>query len=165
MATSSRRPSVIGEDIPQSPFPVHLKGEVSKGFGRGSRELGIPTANLPDEVADHAGKTLDTGIYYGWAGVGSCKDVHPMVMSFGWNPFYKNEKRSAEIHIIHDYPKDFYGEELRVIVTGYIRPEKNYDSLDALIEDINCDIKCAKKSLTRPAYVKLQSDPFIVSSL
>ncbi len=24
----------------------HLKGEVIKGFGRGSRELGIPTANL-----------------------------------------------------------------------------------------------------------------------
>jgi hypothetical protein len=27
--------------------------------------------------------------------VGSSSQVWPMVMSFGWNPFYKNERRSA----------------------------------------------------------------------
>lgn len=52
-------------------------------------------ANLPEEVAEEAGKLIDAGIYYGWASVGFCKDVHPMVMSFGWNPYYKNERRSA----------------------------------------------------------------------
>lgn len=36
---------VVGEVVPVAP-PWCLKGTVVKGFGRGSRELGIPTANL-----------------------------------------------------------------------------------------------------------------------
>jgi len=55
-----------------------------------------------------------------------------MVASIGWNPFYKNEKRSFETHIIHEFPEDFYGADLSVLVCGYLRPEKNYDSLEAL---------------------------------
>lgn len=41
--------------------------------------------NLPADVS--------TGIYYGWASVGS-GDVHKMVVSIGWNPYYKNVKKS-----------------------------------------------------------------------
>ncbi|KAJ3117597.1 riboflavin kinase [Phlyctochytrium bullatum] len=155
------RPLVVGPEALEAPYPVNLKGEVSKGFGRGSKELGIPTANLPEPVAEDAGKVLETGIYYGWASVGSSANVWPMVMSFGWNPYYKNEKRSAEVHILNVFPEDFYGEELRVIVTGYIRPEKNYDSLDALIEDINIDIQVARNSLTRTAYAALKEHTFL----
>lgn len=58
--------------------------------------------------------------------------VHKMVASIGWNPFYKNTKRSFETHIIHEFPEDFYGADLSVLVCGYLRPEKNYDSLEAL---------------------------------
>jgi riboflavin kinase len=54
-------------------------------------------ANLPEAVAAKAGDKLKTGIYYGWASVGSNSLVWPAVMSFGWNPYYKNEKRSAVI--------------------------------------------------------------------
>ena len=36
---------ICGELVPVEP-PWTLKGTVVKGFGRGSRELGIPTANL-----------------------------------------------------------------------------------------------------------------------
>ncbi|KAJ3036715.1 hypothetical protein HDV00_002427 [Rhizophlyctis rosea] len=174
--------SVAGGEELEKPYPVCLKGVVSKGFGRGSRELGIPTggfsrlllggfgdsgladwANLPEEVAESAGDILQTGIYYGWASVGKNQDgINPMVMSYGWNPYYQNEKRSAEVHIMHDFGRDFYGEELRIIVAGYIRPEQNYDSLDALIEDINLDIQVAHTSLARPAYQELKRDKFIV---
>ncbi|KAJ3318547.1 riboflavin kinase [Blyttiomyces sp. JEL0837] len=158
------RPLLAGGDSPESPYPVFLKGEVSKGFGRGSKELGVPTANLPEDVAENAGKVIETGILYGWSSVGSSSEVWPMVMSFGWNPFYKNEKRSAEVHILHSFPSDFYGEELRVVVLGYIRPEKNYDSLDALIEDINIDISVAKNSLARPAYLQIKEHEFLKPS-
>ena len=37
--------------------------------------------------------SLDSGVYYGWASV-DCGPVHKMVMSLGWNPHFKNEKRS-----------------------------------------------------------------------
>ena len=50
----------------------------------------------------------------------------------GWNPFYGNTKKSFETHIIHNFENDFYGSELIVVMLGYLRPEKNYDSLEAL---------------------------------
>lgn len=47
-----------------------------------------------------------TGVYYGYAQVSPIKDgqthldeedseIHPMVMSLGWNPFYKNKQLTA----------------------------------------------------------------------
>jgi riboflavin kinase len=96
-------------------LPFFAKGYVIKGFGRGSKELGIPTgsilsvdsypdskliilvffilANLPDEVIETLPSEIDTGIYYGLASVNG-GTVHKMVMSIGWNPFYKNIKKS-----------------------------------------------------------------------
>lgn len=99
----------------------------------------------------------ELGIYYGYAQVlpteklsnwtDEDSKVKPMVMSLGWNPFYKNEKVSAvsvnsiqfgsllniiflqEVHIMHNYPSDFYDHPLRAIVLGYIRPESSYGSL------------------------------------
>ncbi len=64
-----------------------------KGFGRGSKELGIPTANYPEEVVEKLPSELNTGVYCGWASVDN-GDVHKMVLSLGWNPYYKNEKKS-----------------------------------------------------------------------
>lgn len=37
------RPMIVGPEEPQTPFPMRLEGIVEKGFGRGSKELGIPT--------------------------------------------------------------------------------------------------------------------------
>ncbi|KAI9335477.1 riboflavin kinase [Obelidium mucronatum] len=162
VSESQERPLLVGNDSKvEEPYPLRLKGTVIKGFGRGGKELGIPTANLPEDVSQYAGQFIESGILYGWASVNSSKEVFPMVMSFGWNPYYKNEKRSAEVHILHKFEEDFYGKELRVIVAGYIRPEKNYTSLDALINDINFDIKVAYNCLARPAYASLKEDSFL----
>ena len=91
----AQRENMVGEETPNSPYPIRLKGIGSKGFGRGSKELGIPTANLPEEGSQSVGELLETGIYFGYAGVGPNPVVYPMVMSYGWNPYYRNEKRSA----------------------------------------------------------------------
>ncbi|KAJ3228099.1 riboflavin kinase [Clydaea vesicula] len=72
------RPLIVGPEIVQNPYPIYLKGLVTKGFGRGSKDLGIPTANLPEVVAAEAQKVLKTGIYYGWASVGDDLQVYPM---------------------------------------------------------------------------------------
>jgi riboflavin kinase len=47
----------------------------------------------------------ETGVYYGYAKIfprpgsdlssNSDSEVFPMVMSLGWNPFYKNERLTA----------------------------------------------------------------------
>ena len=50
-----------------------------------------------------------TGIYAGFASIGSSPTVYKMCMSIGWNPFYKNEQKTVEPWILHDFDKDFYG--------------------------------------------------------
>ena len=51
--------------VPQ--LPLELKGEVVHGFGRGSKELGCPTANIPIEPYKDILETLPTGVYAAWA--------------------------------------------------------------------------------------------------
>lgn len=60
----------------------------------------IQIANLPSHVAQNA-TDLKTGIYFGYASVGSDMTVYQMVMSYGWNPFYKNEQRTAVRYSTH----------------------------------------------------------------
>ncbi len=55
------------------------------------QELGIPTANLDRDSLHGALAQAVSGIYLGWASVGTDAAVYKMVMSIGWNPFYKNE--------------------------------------------------------------------------
>lgn len=50
MAPTARgdRPTIVGPDSPEQPYPLELEGVVTKGFGRGARFLGIPTGtSLP----------------------------------------------------------------------------------------------------------------------
>ena len=42
--------------------PIRLNGIVVHGFGRGSKELGVPTANMDKKAVDVA-KNLSTGEY------------------------------------------------------------------------------------------------------
>ncbi|KAG9045020.1 riboflavin kinase [Tulasnella sp. UAMH 9824] len=166
------RPEIVGPESPEPPFPIYMSGAVQKGFGRGGKDLGCPTANLPDEALESMAAVTTTGIYYGYARVhpvieesgkmGDCQgedlETYPMVMSLGWNPFYKNEKMTAEVHIMRDFKSDFYGQKLSVVVLGYIRPELDYTSREALIQDIETDKSVALKSLERPAYKAYEKD-------
>ncbi|KZT12924.1 riboflavin kinase [Laetiporus sulphureus 93-53] len=169
------RPDIVGPDVPASPFPIYVSGAVQRGFGRGGKDLGCPTANLPDESIAPMSSVTRTGVYYGYAQISTEKDgktilpeedskVMPMVMSLGWNPFYKNERMTAEIHLMHDFCSDFYGHEMKAVVLGYIRPELDYTSREALIEDIEMDKRVALKSLARPAYERYKSDPLFGTS-
>ncbi|KAJ1801310.1 riboflavin kinase [Coemansia sp. RSA 2399] len=155
-----RREPIAGPETLEPPYPILVAGEVVSGFGRGGKQLGIPTANLPPSVVEQALADIPIGVYLGWAHVEGDVEVRPMVMSLGWNPYFKNEKRSGEVHIMHKYADDFYGKHMRVAILAYIRPEKDYASLDALIEDIHTDISVAHASLARSAYAQVREAPF-----
>jgi riboflavin kinase len=47
---------------------------------------------------------------------------------------------------------DFYGTRLNLLMLGYIRPEYDYVSVEALVEDIRIDCEVARASLLRGAY-------------
>jgi len=84
-----------------------------------------------------------------------------MVMSVGWNPYYKNTVRSVEIHILHEFGRDFYEHHLNILILGFIRPEYDYVSVESLIDDIKTDIEVTKRSLDREPYLKLKEDTFL----
>ncbi|CAI7606434.1 unnamed protein product [Penicillium manginii] len=197
MRTDKPRDPVAGPDAgPEAPFPIRLSGPVIKGFGRGSKDLGIPTANIPaDDLDNHP--DLKTGVYFGvvalapiqsgengensesgngnTSGTNAHDTILPAVLSIGYNPFYKNTVRSVEIHVMppttqpsptaatqsqptfHRLP-DFYGTKLNLLILGYIRPEFDYVSMEALIEDIRVDCEVARLSLLRAGYLRYLVD-------
>jgi len=77
-----------------------------------------------------------------------------MVTSVGWNPFFDNKTRTVEPHLLHEFPADFYGSEIRIVMTGYLRPEANFDSLDALIVAIKKDIQMSRETLEHALHMK-----------
>ena len=140
--------------------PFMAQGEVIKGFGRGSKELGIPTANFPEAVVQDIPSDITAGVYYGWSRVDN-GEIFKMVLSVGWNPYYKNEKKSMETHILHEFDSDFYGSLLRIVITGYIRPELNFSSLKELVHEIKNDIEIANTNLDKLEHASFKSLDFI----
>lgn len=67
---------------------------------------------------------------------------------------------SQETHIIHEFSSDFYGQLLKLCICGYLRPEKNFDSLDALKTAINDDIEQAKLLLDTDQFKGYKSNDF-----
>ncbi|KAF7919131.1 uncharacterized protein EAE98_009451 [Botrytis deweyae] len=170
MPTKEPRPLIVGsESGPESPYPLRMEGEVVSGFGRGSKELGIPTANIPVTNVPWI-DTAPSGVYFGHAALdlpsthpelqtpspspstpptSQTTRLYPMVMSIGYNPFYRNTVRSAEVHLLHQFSHDFYGCHMRVEILGYIRPELDYVDRESLVRDIETDIEVARGSLAR----------------
>lgn len=63
----------------------------------------------------------------------------------------KKKKKKQEVHLITPQPieNDFYGAQINCLVLGFIRPELDFESLEALVRDILTDIEVAKISLER----------------
>ncbi|XP_009375260.2 bifunctional riboflavin kinase/FMN phosphatase [Pyrus x bretschneideri] len=148
----------IKDTLPIEPW--HIGGPVVKGFGRGSKVLGIPTANLSTEGYASLLSEHPSGVYFGWAGL-STRGVFKMVMSIGSNPYFNNTEKTIEPWLLHDFDEDFYGEELHLIIVGYIRPEANFSSLESLIERIHEDGRIAEEALELPLYSKYKDDSYL----
>jgi riboflavin kinase len=117
----------------------------------------IRIANLPVQQNEDALQSLGTGIYYGWARVGSDPTFYKTVLSIGWNPFFQNAQKTIEPYLMATFAQDFYGEQLTVLVTGFLRPELNFPSLEALVEAIHTDIRVAGEELDKPEQVALKA--------
>ncbi len=99
-------------------LPIRMISKVVAGFGRGSKDLGIPTANLSSSMEDMKCKmsfeSLPTGIYYGFARLEeqeggdtttypkkkNLRGVYKAAISIGYNPCYKNTHKTIEPHLI-----------------------------------------------------------------
>ena len=110
-------------------LPIRMVSKVVRGFGRGSSDLGIPTANLDRKVLRMAGveksssnntpekknqdaslhfEDLPCGIYWGFCRIGDADEpaagtgglVYTAALSIGYNPTYGNDQKTIEPHLI-----------------------------------------------------------------
>ncbi|WZZ25138.1 hypothetical protein YC2023_008539 [Brassica napus] len=119
------------------------------------QDSNLSTKDYAEELVEHP-----SGVYFGWAGLAT-RGVFKMVMSIGWNPYFNNTEKTIEPWLLHDFTEDFYGEELRLIIVGYIRPEANFPSLESLVAKIHEDREVAEKALDLPSYAKFKDDPYL----
>lgn len=113
-----------------------VRGEIVHGDKRG-RLLGYPTANmlLP------ADNRLRHGIY----AVNMCIDGewHPGVASFGRRPTFDDGAPRLETFVF-DFSGDLYGRTVDVEFAGWIRGEQKFDSVEALIAQMDADSERAR---------------------
>ena len=115
-----------------------FSGNVVHGFGRGSKLLGCPTANLDCEVDS----SFKTGVYAGTATLNGTS--YKAAINIGVSPHFSDRKVSiVEVHLIAYDGNDFYGEGLAVTCTSFIRPEASYSSTEELKRQISADILVA----------------------
>lgn len=160
-----------------------LSGIVTSGYGRGSKKMGVPTANLPSSALAKDGTVeflsrsggdatagslaaLPRGVYVAWAGLRG--DVYPAVVNVGLSPTFEdaqNPETIAEAHILDSIESDFYGEQLTLVLLGFIRPERKFPSFDELLAAIRSDIATSSSALDLPAYAACAKLPRFVESV
>jgi riboflavin kinase/FMN adenylyltransferase len=128
--------------------PFEIEGRVERGDRRG-RTIGFPTANL--SLGSYLRPAY--GVYAVRAGLGDGEATEWIdgVANLGVRPTVDGRKLLFEIHLF-DFDRDIYGQHLRVALIEYIRPERRFDSLDALRAQIAEDGAAARRILrTRAA--------------
>jgi riboflavin kinase/FMN adenylyltransferase len=123
--------------------PWFVTGQVIHGEKRG-RELGYPTANI--RLDKNCG--LKHGIYAVRVGRGQGKDQVRFdgVASFGRRPTFDNGAALLEIFLF-DFTGDLYGAALDTAFIGFIRDELKFDSVDALVRQMDDDSAKARAAL------------------
>lgn len=145
VSSSSIRAALLAGDVRAAARalgrPYSLRGVVVRGEGRG-RELGFPTANL----AVSSGEKLvpAPGIY---AVRGIMRDgAHPGALHLGPRPTFAGSAPSVEVHLI-GFEGDLYGEGLRVDFVERLREVRPFDSVAALVAQMNADVDRAVRVL------------------
>lgn len=161
----------LPEDYHFSGSPLRLKSKVVHGFQRGSKQLGFPTANLHVPTIETQISGLKRGVYFGWAKV-NFKDKarsrelgtapRKVVVNVGQRPSFEDGTDvTIEVHVIGEVVEDFYGEEMRVVLLGFIRPEMKFDGIQGLVSRIRRDIGIGSKMLDIDAHKAFAVDAFV----
>ncbi len=124
--------------------PHEARGVVVEGDRRG-RELGFPTANVA--VPSRCCLPAD-GIYAGHF-VGADGIERMTAISLGRRPtFYESADASLLEAYVLDFAGDLYGQEVRVRFEHHLRGEQRFDSVDALVAQIERDVAATRTALS-----------------
>ncbi|GAB3275270.1 bifunctional riboflavin kinase/FAD synthetase [Parasphingorhabdus pacifica] len=125
-----------------------LEGIVVRGVGRGGSELGFPTANL--STPQYSAIPAD-GVYACWFTHRHRKSREPggtylAAVSVGSNPTFSGTERTVEAFVL-DVDADFYGEHVDLDFVERLRPMEQYESVAALVEQMNADVAETRRLL------------------
>ncbi|MFT5430325.1 MAG: riboflavin kinase/FMN adenylyltransferase [Myxococcota bacterium] len=122
--------------------PHRLRGVVVTGHQRG-RQIGFPTANLecgraaiPCDGIYACEATLESGERFGAA------------VSIGTRPTFGVNSRAVEAYLL-DFKRDIYGEVVALDFLEHLRGEEVYDSVAALIAQIERDVEATRRVLAQ----------------
>ena len=119
-------------------MPYMIAGEVVRGNQVG-RTLGFPTVNvLPGEE-----KLLPpNGVYFSQV---RCGDrVYRAISNVGYKPTVTDRKVMGVESYLYDFEGDMYGKHVEVYLHKFRRPERRFDSLEALREQLQEDIAAGR---------------------
>jgi riboflavin kinase/FMN adenylyltransferase len=116
-----------------------ILGTVKAGAQIG-RKLGFPTANL----SAHSEQFPPNGVYVAEAQLNGT--TYRGVANLGYRPTVsgKTPERLLELHLF-DLHRDIYGEDVEVRFVRFLRPERNFENVEALAAQIARDVKEARE--------------------
>jgi len=119
----------------------YISGIVQKGASRG-KELGYPTANIAlQEDVPH-------GIYISTIRIGTSSVWHPAITFVGDAKTFEESLVQAETYIF-DFNEDIYDTRVTINLLEKIRENKKFDTVDALIKQIEHDVSQARTYFER----------------
>ncbi len=129
--------------------PHRVSGTVVHGDHRG-RELGYPTANLSQ---DHQGLVPADGVYAGWLvrldlPADDVDRTLPAAISVGTNPTFDGHQRRVEAYVLDRTDLDLYGERVAVDFVRLLRATLKFDSVEALVEQMEQDVAQCREILS-----------------
>jgi riboflavin kinase/FMN adenylyltransferase len=146
VSSTTIRQAVEAGDLPKAARMLGreytILGTVVSGDNRG-KKIGFPTANL----SAHNEQFPPNGVYFAQAKLEEVN--YPGVVNLGYRPTVGacKSERTLEIHLF-DFERDIYGKDLEVRFIRYLRPEKKFESVEALARQIDLDVKQARELST-----------------
>jgi riboflavin kinase/FMN adenylyltransferase len=129
-----------GTAIHQLTRPFAVEGKIIHGDGRG-KELGWPTANM--ELGNYLRPKY--GIYAVRVHLDDGSE-HDGVASLGVRPMFDPPQELLEA-VLFDFDGDLYGRTIEVALHHYLRPEAKFDSVEALMAQMDQDAAEARRLL------------------
>jgi hypothetical protein len=77
------------------------------------------------------------------------------------NPAYCQATMATRCFIVYVPLQPFYDQEIRLVVCGYVRPEANFTSLEALVQRIHKDAEVSKAALSHPQLQGYAAEAFL----
>lgn len=111
------------------------------------RTLGFPTANILPDDPNVSAQLPENGVYFGKI---TLEDgtVYPCVLNQGRHPTVPEGPPTIEAHLL-DYRGDLYGAHVTLAYGQQLRPERRFENVEALREQIARDVRRARKLLGR----------------